>query len=113
MGYDPLPQFYELEETPFSDPNLAKEYPLIFTSCKSAQFRHASDRNIPSLREAYPDPLVEINPSTAKHLEIQQGDQVFIETKRGRIMNTNTNQGLTVKTSIKAGPRRLQKRKLR
>jgi anaerobic selenocysteine-containing dehydrogenase len=33
----------------------------------------------------YPEPLVLINPETAKQLGIADGDWVFVETKRGRI----------------------------
>jgi anaerobic selenocysteine-containing dehydrogenase len=85
MGYDPLPVFKELDESPLSDPELAKEYPLVFTSGKIAPFRHSSDVNIPMLRNAHPDPVVEINPETAKDLGIEDGDWVNIETKRGKI----------------------------
>jgi len=85
MGFDPLPVYHEFPETPFSDPELAKEYPLIFTTCKSVAFRHASDRNLPTLRKMHPEPLVEIHPDTAKSLEIEDGDWVYIENKRGRI----------------------------
>ncbi|MBW1997748.1 MAG: hypothetical protein JRJ29_07270 [Deltaproteobacteria bacterium] len=36
-------------------------------------------RQIPSLRSAYPHPLVEINPATATELGIGEGDMVSIE----------------------------------
>ena len=32
-----------------------------------------------------PDPVVEIHPETAKDLDIEDGDWVYIENKRGRI----------------------------
>jgi anaerobic selenocysteine-containing dehydrogenase len=41
---------------------------------------------IPTLRALHPDPLVEIHPETAKAFDIKNGDWVYIETPRGRIM---------------------------
>jgi len=84
-GFDPLPVYRELPETPYSDPELAKEYPLIFTSWKVAPFRHTEGRQIASLRGSHPEPLVHINRQTASKLGISDGDWVYIETKRGRI----------------------------
>lgn len=84
-GFDPLPVYYELPETPYSDPELAKEYPLIFTSCKSVLYRGSAGRQIPSLRASHPEPLVEIHPETAGKLGIKEGEWVNIETKHGKI----------------------------
>jgi len=83
-GFDPLPVYYENPETPFSDPKLAKEYPLIFTSRKLRPFRH-TDRMLPLLRGLHPEPITTIHPDTAKKLGINEGDMVYIETKRGKI----------------------------
>ena len=85
LGRDPLPVYYELSETPQSNPELAKEYPLIFTTWKPECYRHSGDRNIAPLRALHPEPVVEIHSETAKELGIKQGDWVYIETKRGRI----------------------------
>ncbi|MFC1965323.1 molybdopterin-dependent oxidoreductase, partial [Chloroflexota bacterium] len=84
-GMDPLPAYYEPAETPYSDPELVKEYPLILTNGKPALFQHFEGRQIPSLRGKHPEPVVNIHPETAKKLEIDEGDWVYIETKRGRI----------------------------
>ncbi|MFC1593009.1 molybdopterin-dependent oxidoreductase [Candidatus Omnitrophota bacterium] len=84
-GFDPVPEYYELPETPFSDPELAREYPLIFTTLKSAPFRHSGGRQISSLRGTHPEPIVHINTESANRLGIKEGDWVYIETKRGRI----------------------------
>jgi anaerobic selenocysteine-containing dehydrogenase len=40
---------------------------------------------IPWLRELDPDPVVEINPRTARDLGIVDGEWVYIENKRGRV----------------------------
>ncbi|MEK7353557.1 MAG: molybdopterin-dependent oxidoreductase [Chloroflexota bacterium] len=84
-GYDPLPTYREQPESPLSEPELASEYPLVFTSGKSASYRHSGGRQIKSLRADHPEPLVNINPEMAKKLGIADGDMVYIETKRGRI----------------------------
>ena len=84
-GFDPLPIYREPPETPFSDPELAKEYPLIFTSGKAAMYRHSSGRQIASLRKRRPEPLIDVHPRTARQLNINDGDWAYIETKRGKI----------------------------
>jgi len=84
-GLDPLPVYYELPETPYSDPEMAKEYPLIFTSRTPGHYRHSSGRQLVTIRGQYPDPLVKIHPETAGTLGIEEGDWVYIENKRGRI----------------------------
>ena len=84
-GVDPLPHYQELPESPYSTPDLFKEYPLIFTSAKDPHYFHSSNRNIPSLRKLSPDPIVLIHPETASHWGIDEGDWVTIETKRGTI----------------------------
>lgn len=85
-GYDATPIYREPPETPLSAPDLAERYPLVLTSQKPQQFLHAAFRQIPSLRGAHPDPLVRIHPETAAALGIADGDWVWIENERGRVM---------------------------
>lgn len=86
LGYDPLPQYREAPESPFSTPELAKEYPYILTTgFRSPVFFHSEFRQIPWLRDLHPDPIVEIHPQTAAKHGIKYGDWVFIENHRGRI----------------------------
>ncbi len=82
---DPLPIYREPPETPYSDPELAQEYPLIFTTWKPRHYRHAVGRQIDSLRARRPHPVVEVHSETAARLGIEEGDQVYVETRRGRI----------------------------
>jgi anaerobic selenocysteine-containing dehydrogenase len=84
-GFDPLPTYREIPETPLSAPELSREYPLILTSWKIEEFRHSGDRQIESLRKRHPEPVVWIHPDTAEELGIVEGDIVYIETKRGKI----------------------------
>lgn len=84
-GFDPLPTYREAPEYPLNDPSPAKEYPLICTSRKLAQYRHSGGRQIKSLRDSYPHPRIIIHPNVAARLSIQDGDWVYVESKRGRI----------------------------
>ncbi len=89
-GFDPVPTYREPPESPFSAPELMKEYPLLITNWKVAPYLHAAGRQIPSLRNSHPEPLVVINSSTAKKLGVTEGEWVHIETKRGRIKQKAT-----------------------
>lgn len=89
-GFDPLPIYHEPPETHYSDPELAKEYPLIFTSWKSEPYRHSEGKQIAALRGSHPEPIITIHPETAGKLEIKEGNWVYIETKRGRIKQKAT-----------------------
>lgn len=86
-GFDPLPVYYEPPETPYSAPELVKEYPLVlaFTNRKRDCYRHSSGRQIASLREKHPEPVTYVHPQTAERLGIASGDWVHIETRRGKI----------------------------
>lgn len=82
---DPLPVYREPPETLHSEPELAKEYPLILTNSKPAVFRHSQGRQLATPREIHSEPMVSIHPQTADKLGIKDGDPVYIETKRGKI----------------------------
>jgi anaerobic selenocysteine-containing dehydrogenase len=85
-GYDPLPQYREIPESPVSTPAAAAEYPhILITGARSPVFFHSEHRMVPWLREAHPDPIVEVHPDTAAKSGIKDGMWVFIETPRGRI----------------------------
>jgi anaerobic selenocysteine-containing dehydrogenase len=84
-GFDPIPAFKEPPETALSAPELAKEYPLILTNKKYGPYVLSQGRQIKSLRNSHPDPLVTIHPDTAAKLGISSGDWAYIENKRGRI----------------------------
>jgi len=86
LGYDPLPKYEEPFETLISQPELAKEYPLmLITGGRYRPMFHSEQRQIDSIRKRHPHPLVQINPETAKKLDIMNGDWVWIESPRGRI----------------------------
>jgi anaerobic selenocysteine-containing dehydrogenase len=86
LGYDPLPKAHEPAESPYSRPDLAREYPFILiTGGRHQPYYHSEHRQNPSLRRMHPDPIVQINPDTAERLGIQDGEWVWIESPRGRI----------------------------
>ncbi len=86
LGYDPLPYYIEPNESPYSTPELAQEYPFILsTGARSPYYFHSQYRQVPRLRERQPYPIVQIHPETAEKLGIKEGDWVWIETPRGRI----------------------------
>jgi len=84
-GLEPVAHYEEPPFTPVSQPELAREYPLILsTGRRSAVYFHAEHRNIPWLRALDPDPVVEIHPDTARELDISDGEWVWIENWLGR-----------------------------
>jgi anaerobic selenocysteine-containing dehydrogenase len=85
-GYDPLPQYTEIPESPVSRPDLLKDYPYILNAgLRTPTFFHSANRNIPWLREIRPHPIAEIHPETAKKHGVKDGQWVYIESPRGRI----------------------------
>jgi len=86
MGYDPLPSYKEPTESPVNNRKLAEEYPLILTTgAREPVFRHSELRNIPVLRQIWPDPRAKINPETASKYDLRDGDPIVIESLRGHM----------------------------
>jgi len=85
-GADPLPQFQEPPESPYSTPELYKKFPyIIITGRRLPGFFHTENRQLPWMRELHRDPVVEIHPDTAKKEGIREGEWVVIESPRGSI----------------------------
>ena len=85
-GADPLPFWKEIPESPYSQPELAKEYPLILTTgSRIQQYFVSNNRQIKSLRKAAPYPIVSMHPDTAEKYGIKEGEWAWIETIRGKI----------------------------
>ncbi len=86
LGYDPLPHFREPGESPYSTPDLYKEYPLVLSTGYRQPFYFLSQyRNIPWLRSFMKDPTMQIHPDTAARYGIEDGDWAWIESPRGKI----------------------------
>ncbi len=86
LGYDGLPVYREPGESPYSTPELAKEYPLVMSSGFRQPFYFLGQyRNIPWLRSFMEYPTSQIHPETAAKYGIKDGDWIWIESPRGRI----------------------------
>lgn len=84
-GYDPLPFFTEPPESPYSVPELAKEYPfIVLTGSRVPYFFHTQFHHEGTLRRLHPEPQTQIHPEAAKELGIKNGDWICIESLRGK-----------------------------
>jgi len=84
-GLEPIAHYEEPPFTPVSQPEMLKKYPLILsTGRRSPVYFHTEHRNIPWLRKIDPDPVVEINPQTARSLGIENGQWVWVENWMGK-----------------------------
>lgn len=85
-GYDPLPVYVEPKEGPISTPQLYKDYPLIFTcGARLPHIFRSQHLNIPSLLRLQPKPQVIMHVEDAAARGIDDGDEVYVATPRGRI----------------------------
>ena len=85
-GYDPLPQYREPLESPYSKPQGCGQYPyILITGRRLPGFFHSENRQLQWMRELHRDPVVEIHPDTARKEGIREGDWVIIESPRGRV----------------------------
>ena len=85
-GYDALPVYTEPKEGPLARPDLAQQYPLVFTSGSrvTSDFR-SQFHNIPDLLKKQPEPTVTVNSSDAQKRGIKDNDLVEVITTRGRV----------------------------
>ena len=85
-GYEPLPKYVEPTEGPVADPNLAKQYPLVFNSGSRTQTEFRSQHhNIDGLVRDNPEPTVELCRTDAETRQISHGDLVEVSTPRGAV----------------------------
>ena len=84
-GVDPMPYHIEPKDGPVANPEEYAEYPLIATSGgRSYEFFHSEHRQLETMREFHPWPLVTMHPDLAAEHGIQDGDWVWIESPHGR-----------------------------
>jgi len=70
--------------SPFSTPDVAKKYPLIFTSGTRIHTAfHSQHRSLPWLIEIQAGPLVVMNTKDAAARGIKNGDAVIVEAPKG------------------------------
>jgi anaerobic selenocysteine-containing dehydrogenase len=80
LGLHPFPAFRGFAEE--DDP----DYPLLLISAKSPYYLLSSYRWVPRLRERCPHPRLELHPKTAADHGIEEGDDILLETRHGRIV---------------------------
>lgn len=81
---DPLPFHIEPPESPITAPDVYKDYPLILTTgARSYEFFHSEHRQMKTMREFHPDPLLTMHTEVAAKYGIKQGDWVWVESARG------------------------------
>jgi len=85
-GHDSLPVYQEPIEGPIGSPELAKEFPLVLTTGTRIQSAFRSQHlNIPGLLKLQDKPDILIHPGDAEPRRIQDGDRVWVKTKRGKV----------------------------
>jgi len=64
------------------------DYPLYFTTGRYKEHYNsgAQTRRVDKLADAKPEPRLQIHPRLAERLEIGEGSQVLVESKRGRVV---------------------------
>lgn len=55
------------------------------SGARNLSYMHSRYKNIPYIKKYQRYPVVEINPQTAKSMEIEEGELVIVETLRGSI----------------------------
>jgi len=86
FGYEPLPVYKEPPESPISQPDLAKEYPLICnTGIKPLVHTQSQFHELPWIKEILPEPLAILNPATALKYEIKDGELIIVESPKASI----------------------------
>jgi cysteine desulfurase NifS len=84
-GYDPLPVYTEPGEGPLAQPELAREYPLVFNSGTRTIYDFRTQHHgVKGLSESHSVPPVTMNSMDAAELGISDGERVWVETPRGR-----------------------------
>ena len=81
---DGLPSYRGPAESLAGTPELASDYPLVFSDVHADGLcQHSYLSDVPWLRELEPYPWVRINPATARRYGIGEGDWVRIESPHG------------------------------
>ncbi len=84
-NYHPLPYYIEPKESPVEgDPGYDPAYPFTLTQGRLPFFHHGTLRNAPYTRELMPYPEAWINPVTAKEIGVEDGDWLWVESRRGK-----------------------------
>jgi assimilatory nitrate reductase catalytic subunit len=77
-------RFVAVEHRPVAE-DLDAEYPVYLTTGRLLQHYQsgAQTRRVRALREAQPEPMVEVHPDLAEAHQLQEGDRVRVVSRRG------------------------------
>ncbi len=100
---DPLPDYLESRESPDTNPELAKKYPLSIISPKSHGFLNSCYANMDSKIKGQGEQFVMIHPLDAENRGIKEGANVKVFNDRGAFegvarVSTDVNAGIVVAT---------------
>lgn len=85
-GYDALPVYRPSRQSVAASPELAKEYPLVFsTGARLPMFVHTRTFRLPWTASLRPQAAADINPEDGARLGIKHGDAIRIVTPKGSI----------------------------
>ena len=80
-----MPYHIEPKDSPVSTSEKLAEYPFIATSGgRSYEFFHSEHRQLETMREFHPMPLVKVSPQTAEEYGLAEGEWIWIENTEGR-----------------------------
>ena len=80
-----VPYHAEPPTSPLRTPELFEEYPFVLTTGRrSYEFFHSEHRQLETMREFHPVPLVRINDEDAAEYGIQEGDWIWIQNIYGK-----------------------------
>jgi assimilatory nitrate reductase catalytic subunit len=79
-------RFFPVEHRPAAE-DLDAQYPVYLTTGRVLQHYQsgAQTRRVPALREAQPEPFVEVHPDLAEAHELREGDRVRLVSRRGAV----------------------------
>jgi anaerobic selenocysteine-containing dehydrogenase len=97
QGFDPLPFFNPPAESPQSNPELAKRYPLSFLSPPARNFLNSSFAHMARFRDAEGEPHLDMHADDAAPRGIANGDLVRVFNDRG---------SMTLRARVNGKPRR-------
>ena len=106
LDYSALPYYRELPETPLSNPELAKKYPLRLTTGGRVSVLYHSENRVPGqgTRSIFPYPSVYMHREDARACGVRDGDWVWIENERGRIKQVAHVDQAIIKGTVQAMP---------
>ncbi len=84
LGLSALPTFKEVASSRYGKEDF-ENYPLALTNFKEGAYMLSGYRQIQSMKEKTPEAVVEVHPDTAAEYGVEDGEMIYIESRKGRI----------------------------